>query len=115
MSIVWIVYFAGIANKFSTMIGVIGCILLLASSVLLASQYIDEKKTKWGATSSLAITCFILSALIPSERTIYMMCGASIAQDIANNPKTIATMDKVYKLIDSKLDEQLKSVNKEGK
>jgi hypothetical protein len=35
------------------------------------------------------------------------MMGASIAQDIANHPKTTASLDKVYKLIDKKLDEQL--------
>ena len=43
------------------------------------------------------------------------LAGASIAQDIASNPKTIDTMDKVYKLIDSKLDEQLKAIPKENK
>jgi ribosomal protein L11 len=35
------------------------------------------------------------------------MAGASIAQDIANSPKTAATLDKVYKIVDKKLDEQL--------
>lgn len=42
------------------------------------------------------------------------VAGASIAQDIANSPKTAAAMEKVYKIVEKKLDSQIGRVDGQG-
>ena len=115
MSIVWMVYFAGVANSLVTLFiwtGLMSLVLLAACALHSIERSIQ---IKWKMLTAFVFINFSMAALIPTEKTIYMMAGASIAQDIANNPKTIATMDKVYKLIDSKLDEQIKSLTDKEK
>lgn len=119
MSIVWMIYFAGICNNVGALLATIstfgGLIYAAAASYAIMVEEKEFKDLHPKKTIAALFICAFTAAIIPSEKTIYMMTGASIAQDIASNPKTIATMDKVYKLIDGKLDEQLKHISKDNK
>ena len=118
MSIVLLVYLASIVGDIKVTL-----VLFLLTGVpsfvtFLAYQMTENKREisslpvkKFVATFGVAL---LLAIGIPNERTIYILAGASIAQDIANSPKTAATMDKVYKIIDSKLEEQLEAVTKKA-
>lgn len=111
MSIVLLVYLASISKDLSfalvclSVLGFIGFgIYTFAMTLETDTKFNELGVKKW------FVLCFIslfTAILIPSEKTIYIMAGASIAQDIANSPKTAATLDKVYKIVEKKLDEQL--------
>lgn len=111
MNIVLLVYLASIVNTVKAVSGMcalfilVGLVVYIYSALMLSSDLFHIKKT---------ITAVVLlgsiSILTPSEKTIYLMAGASIAQDIANSPKTAAAMEKVYKIVEKKLDSQLEEL-----
>lgn len=118
MSIVLLVYLASIVRDLCAALSFMAIAGVIGLSTYTLGMCIDYKKTvkelgvkKWFA---LCFIMFFTAVFIPSEKAIYVMAGASIAQDIANSPKTAVTMDKVYKIIDSKLEEQLEAVSKKA-
>lgn len=56
----------------------------------------------------VAVVCSVLLVLIPKEKTAWLMVGAYAVQQVASNPATRETSDKVVKLINKKLDEYIK-------
>ncbi len=114
MSIVLLVYLASVVDSIKNL----GGFLMFATPLVFLSYLwiaafngigvFEKSKVKYVKTmiSTLFIGIF-LNTFTPTEKTLYLMAGASIAQDIANSPKTAATLDKVYKIVDKKLDEQL--------
>lgn len=104
MSIVLLVYLASVVETFKCTLGWLSVVLVFL--YLFLTDFLRTARHAKMVFTGLVIM-FFTAVLIPSEKTIYIMAGASIAQDIANSPKTAATMDKVYKIIDSKLEEQL--------
>lgn len=67
------------------------------------SEYI---KNRVNIRNKLMITTFVLafiSALLPDERTIYIMAGAHIGKEAIQSE----TASKIYKIIDKKLDEYM--------
>lgn len=118
MSIVLLVYLASIVNDVRSASGSIAVFLAIGWIVYYAficmhnTSYLTKKEDKKEAKhlkKVVALFVFLssVSVFTPTEKTIYLMAGASIAQDIANSPKTAATLDKVYKIVDKKLDEYL--------
>ena len=111
MNIVLLVYLASIVNTvkavsgFCALLILVGLVVYIYIALMFSSGLFHMKKT---------ITAIVLlgsiSVLTPSEKTIYLMAGASIAQDIANSPKTAAAMEKVYKIVEKKLDNQLEEL-----
>ena len=122
MSIVLLVYLASVVHSLTVVFALYAIFSIILIGIVKFAKIIHADETrkpenpfkhikKWVASVVVAI---LLAVLIPSERTMYIMAGASIAQDIANSPKTAATLDKVYKIVDSKLDEQLEVVSKKA-
>jgi hypothetical protein len=111
MSIVLLVYLASISKDLSFALVCLSVLGFLGLGVYTLAMIVDfNKKFDELGVKKWFVLCFIslfTAVLLPSEKTIYIMAGASIAQDIANSPKTAATLDKVYKIVDKKLDEQL--------
>lgn len=56
-------------------------------------------------SATVLILSLLIRIMIPSERTAYTMVGAYAAQKIAQDPKTVQVGEKVYTLINQKLDE----------
>ena len=107
MSIVLLVYLAGLVEPLSWLLFCGGLIGIGTYCVGCSNRnFMDSCKNPKKIISSLVLVVLI-GVAIPTEKTLYLMAGASIAQDIANSPKTAATLDKVYKIVDKKLDEQL--------
>ena len=115
MSIVLLVYLASVVHHLTVVIALYAIFSIILIGIVKFAKIIHADETgkpenpfkhlkKW---SSSVVFAILLAVLIPSERTVYLMAGASIAQDIANSPKTAATLDKVYKIVDKKLGEQL--------
>jgi Ca2+/Na+ antiporter len=120
MNIVLLVYLASIVNAVKTTTGIVAVILtiLFLAYGLFTSLYNSDQRHKEDChkmqhtKKTLSVIIFLgsVSVFTPSEKTIYLMAGASIAQDIANSPKTAAAMEKVYKIVEKKLDNQLEEL-----
>ena len=50
------------------------------------------------------------TVLIPSQKTMYVMVGAYAAQKVAQAPETKVISEKVLKIIEKELDEQINEV-----
>jgi hypothetical protein len=127
MSIVLLVYLASVVDSLKFVSG----FLAIALSLFLIGYFVgvaiynsepsytqkDKATVKHPRKIIFAILLSLtLTVFTPSEKAVYIIAGASIAQDIANSPKTAATLDKVYKIVDKKLDEQLsEGINKATK
>lgn len=104
MELALFVYLASVFNSINIIAFFLSiCFLLLT---LISWIYIEDKalgmKHPKFYIIGLGISLFIL-AIVPSERTMYMMAGAYTTQNIA----TSETGQKVYKLVNKKLDEYL--------
>jgi len=80
------------------------------------------KKDTWEITSKViqkyVIIFLVLSsitALIPSQKTMYVMVGAYAAQKVAQSPETRTISEKVLKVIEKELDEQINEVKSTSK
>lgn len=107
MSIVMMIYLAGVVDglkHFFVVSTFIGVICAFSNSIF----HVLEGGKFYKIIPIYTVVVGLFAAIIPSEKTVYLMAGASIAQDIAANPRVLQTMDKVFKVVDSKLDEQLK-------
>lgn len=111
MSIVAMLYLADFVYNLSMMLvlfAIVGVTFFGLSTIHNAS--VDEtnpispngKKAAILAAISLGLCTFI-----PSKQTIYMMAATSYTQELAANPKVTEMGDKVYKLLNEKLDEAL--------
>lgn len=118
MSIVLLVYLASIVGSLKVVTGIAAGLLttiLIIYNIAVAICNLDCNYYKRDKTSvkhvkkilSVIALSLLVNVLTPSEKAVYIIAGASIAQDIANSPKTAATLDKVYKIVDKKLEEQL--------
>lgn len=60
-----------------------------------------------------AMNNYIIPSFEDAKKEKQLRCaGASIAKDIAENPKVVDTMDKVYKLVNKELDDRLNKKEK---
>lgn len=60
----------------------------------------------------LASVLAIVLALVPSEKTAYVMVGAYAAQKVAENPEVQRMSSKVLNIIELKLDEYIEDTTK---
>jgi hypothetical protein len=119
MSIELFIYLANVLDKVSVVFFTFGVLLIAAVVVGVFArgmEYMDENSKKpWQPYCTtlvwLSFVSFIVSALLPSERTMYMMAGASLAKEAVNS----ATGQKVQAVVNAKLDEMLSDLTKKGK
>jgi hypothetical protein len=86
-----------------------GLILAFIFFVLINEDAGDEGWALWRKaaklTAIIGTSGFLLAAIIPSEKSLYLMLGAKTTQDIIANPKVQETGGKVLDLINKKLEE----------
>ncbi len=110
MSLELLIYLAGFTEKLGCLFFFSGVLLLVGFSLTLIAKSEDVFKT-----FRLTIACLVLSflsflavVLLPSEKTIYSIAAIKMGKEISKNEKVIETSDKIYKLLNQKLDEVLK-------
>jgi hypothetical protein len=115
MSIELLIYVADLANRVPAIIVIASITIvgaLIVAGVNMAETYDDNSKTidyckKVGRISAIiVVVCFF----IPSQKTIYMVAGTSIGRDIVQSDIAI----KVKKIIESKLNDYVKELEKKG-
>ena len=83
-------------------------VVMIANFLYWADGYGDDRtpgciSRAWKAFW-VAIVCFWLLILLPSERTAYTMVGAYAAQKVTENEKVQQMSGKVLQIIEQKLD-----------
>ena len=115
MSIELLIYVADLANRVPAIIIIAIAVnigALIVAGVNMADRYHDNSKTvdyckKIGRISAIIVmVCFF----IPSQKTIYMIAGTSIGREVVQSDIGI----KVKKIIESKLNDYVKELEKKG-
>ena len=112
MELALFVYLAGVANSVSmlfSLIGIFGLLVACIVSVFVCLEEMQYNIKKWWFIS--ALSCCLISSVIPSEKTMYMMAGAYAAQTVA----TSSVASKTLELIESKIDFELNNLKKKEK
>ena len=112
MELALFVYLAEVVGSVSILFGIISFIGALAvfTCIIVFSAECKMKNFKsWWITP--VICCAVVSALIPSKETMYMMAGAYAAQTVA----TSSVASKTLELIESKIDSELNNLKKKEK
>ena len=115
MSIELLIYVADLATRvpaiiFFAILAILGS-LIVGGVLLLESdgeptKLVNTCKKVSGISAIVLAICFF----IPSQKTIYMMAGASIGREVAQSDIAI----KVKKIIESKLNDYVKELEKKG-
>jgi len=109
MDLITVIYLADVVGGVTKLLLYITTLSFLASCAFGIGVLYDTgiKIKTYFAILVFSIIIGIITVAIPSKQAIYMMAGAKVVQDISKDPRTQQTMDKIYKIIDNKLDEQL--------
>lgn len=115
MELALLVWIISVLKPVTTLLAISGALLTLVFVVMMAAYADGAKlKTRWyWITGTAAAVLITLSAIIPSERTAYLMVGAYAAQKIAEDPKVQQISSKVLKAIELKIDGYIEEAGKE--
>lgn len=115
MSLELIIYLAGLVKHIhvSWHAGLtVAFFAIIPFAIGYSDTHCKEKEAMYaGKIKSIVRSAIIVSVIcvfLPSERTIYMMLGASAAKEAAESE----TSKKVMRIIDMKLDDLIKEVGK---
>jgi hypothetical protein len=109
MDLITVIYLADVVEGATRLLLYMTTLSFLASCALGIGVLYETgiKITTYFATLIFSIVVGFITVAIPSKQAIYMMAGAKVVQDISKDPRIQNTLDKIYKIIDNKLDEQL--------
>ena len=113
MELALLVYFASVVGSISTLLGISSFILfcistafiitLLTVDIGLKKKSILTKSIK--LTIPFAVIFTLLSVLLPTERTVYLMTAAYATQTIAQNDRVQKIGSDVLEVVEKKLSE----------
>ena len=128
MELALLVYFASVVGSISTLLGMSSAVLFAVSTAFIITllfgnlgvkQYRDEtqdelenelkiknilvKSTKW--VIPFAVIFALISVLLPTERTVYLMTAAYVTQTIAQNDRVQKIGSDVLEVVEKKLSE----------
>lgn len=113
MELALLVYFASVVGSVSNLLGfsayMLFCIsaafimALLTVDISLNIKSVLTKSIKW--TIPLTIIFALLSVLLPTERTVYLMTAAYATQTLAQNDRVQKIGSDVLEVVENKLSE----------
>ena len=128
MELALLVYFASVVGTFSGLLGLLSFILFSVSTAFIVTLLMGDlgvkkynyatdqelenelkikkiliKSVKW--TIPLTIIFALLSVLLPTERTVYLMTAAYATQTIAQNDRVQKIGSDVLEVVEKKLSE----------
>jgi len=114
MLIYWASVLDGVKGSFIgiVILCAIGFIMTGIGSLVVSFEYdsLNNAKKPMAWCRNFAIGMFaalIANSFIPSERTMYLMMGAQLVQDVARNPRVQNVGDRVIALVEHKLDQAI--------
>ena len=121
MELALFVWFASVTNGLSMFFWFIGFMIVGLFTILSALSYFisdkdfnkpeifKTKKWKFNLGVIFGLLLCLISNLIPNERTVYLMVGAYMAQEIVTSDKFKNTSNDVYDIVNLKI----KSIKKD--
>lgn len=137
MELALLVYFASVVGSISTLLGISSFVLFFVSTIFIivllvcnlgvkeyghetAQELENEIKIKSILAKSvkltipLAIIFALLSVLLPTERTVYLMTAAYATQTIAQNDRVQKIGTDVLEVVEKKLSEMKGEINNDN-
>ena len=138
MELALLVYFASVVGSISTFLGLLAFILVSVSTAFIVTLLVGDlgvykdswdtdqkldnelkikkiliKSVKW--TIPLTIVFALVSVLLPTERTVYLMTAAYATQTIAQNDRVQKIGSDVLDVVEKKLSEMKGDSNDNSK
>lgn len=107
MSATWIIYFASVSNNLTIFLGVAAFVLGFGAFVTISASEGEMWKEALKAAIGAAV-CTLMFIFTPDKDTIYLMAGAKVTEDIVKSPEAKELGGKILKVINQKLDEQVR-------
>ena len=109
-SLSWMIYLANIAGNLSIVLAALGIALIIGGVFCVMKVDLDnigaEKKLSWPRWPFIvAVPLFVISALLPSERAVYLIGASQMGEKVIEDPATAEMMRDVREIISSKLKE----------
>lgn len=109
MSLELLIYLADVSENVGTLALVFAVICTFASVALFGATMDETIKTwkyfLWSFTATFFLCLTFLVA--PTKETIYSIAAIKMGREISKNEKVLETSDKIYKILNQKLDEIL--------
>lgn len=124
MSLMWVIYFAGVAESVSKLFGFIAVISFVVLVFILCAAYpaAEEFKLKMKSVVTVimcwtvwTISIAFTAVAIPDKTTIYLMAGTKVAEDIVKSPEVKEINGKILTIINQKLDSVIEPTSKSEK
>jgi len=112
MSYALIIYLMDVIGNIDVTLGLLLFLCIIMAVFVGVNYFVDgnERCGKWfKSLIGVVCVCSILLVLIPSNKTMYAMVGASVAQKIIEDPRSKEISDKVLLIVNQKLDGTIKS------
>ena len=138
MELALLVYFASVVGSISTFLGLLAFILVSVSTASIVTLLVGDlgvykdswdtdqkldnelkikkiliKSVKW--TIPLTVVFALVSVLLPTERTVYLMTAAYATQTIAQNDRVQKIGSDVLEVVEKKLSEMKGDSNDSSK
>ena len=108
MDLALLIYAAGVVGKLDMVFGIAAIAFIFFSLMVFSTESGKPKIANICIRVHIAGWLLaLLTALLPSERTVWLMAGGYAAQQVAQSEKTHVIIGKVDALINKKLDELL--------
>lgn len=123
MKLALLVYFASLSTGLCAFLMLLGLVMTFAFAMFALNKHItygvydhdadyavkkrNEADSLFKVTRKLSVIgplCIVISILIPSEKTIYIMAGAYATEQIATNDRVQKIGSDVLKVIENKLE-----------
>lgn len=124
MSLEIMIYLAGFSEKLNQL-AVVSLFIFCIISFLLSMYYFmssgDERETfkvilpYYKLFFIFVFVTNLINTLIPSEKTMYLMAATTVSKEIANSDGAKTLYQKVFNLLDGKLDQELNKLTKDNK
>lgn len=127
MSLLLVVYLIGLLNPLGNFFFGIALVSSLATFVVLLWYMYETERSEIRTKllkvfTIISIMCFLITAIIPSQQTGYMMMGAYVGEELVKSKTTEKLVDgtseilgKVNIIVNQKLDEYIQQDKKEVK
>ena len=113
MELIGLLYLADVATYISVFIFVLGLIVSFISLTGIADiPSSEEIRRKLVVIFIRGAALILLSILVPSQKVIYAYAGLTVVKEISTRPEVSEMYSKVIKIVNEKLDEQIKETVK---
>lgn len=115
MSLIALIYWADVVNVLGILLFFFGMIGMLFGFIISSENASRGEEIGRGRLIAIAgLLSVLLSAFLPSKKTLYAMAAIKFGEQVIETPQAQELGNKVFKLLNQKLDEALPKENDKG-